>query len=258
MCLRLVRCQHCDLVYAPNPPKTEFLESAYSKASYNSQVEAKAASRSYAHALKPYISKLLGDRGAAVDVGTGNGAFLPWLLQQDFKPVIGIEPSLAAIKTAPPEIASLIKCGMFSEAMLNNIHPSLICSFMTLEHISDPKGLADIAFRALRSGGMIAIVVHNWRAPLNRLLGLRSPIIDVEHLQLFSHHSINSLLRQAGFQDIQCTSIVNTYPLSYWLKLSPIPTNCKQVLEILLNRLAIDQLPLSMPVGNTLAVGTKP
>ncbi len=258
MCLRLVRCQGCDLVYAPNPPSTEFLESAYSAASYDSQVEAQAASKSYAYALKPYISHLSQQRGAAVDVGAGNGALLPWLLQQGFKPVIGIEPSLAAIKTALPEITPLIQCGMFSETMLNNVHPSLICSFMTLEHISDPKVFAKSAFKALRSGGMIAIVVHNWRAPLNRLLGLRSPIIDVEHLQLFSHNSIDSLLKQAGFEDVQYTSIVNTYPLDYWLKLSPIPTNFKQVLEIFIKRLSLDKMPLSMAVGNVLAVGIKP
>ena len=196
MCFRLVRCQSCDLVYAPNPPSKEFLKSAYSAASYDSQIEAQAASQSYAYALKPYISQLSENRGAAVDVGAGNGALLPWLLQQDFKPVIGIEPSLAAIKSALPEIAPLIQCGMFSETMLANIHPSLICSFMTLEHISDPKVFTTSAFKALRAGGMIAIIVHNWRAPLNRLLGLRSPIIDIEHLQLFSPSSINLLLKQ--------------------------------------------------------------
>ena len=258
MCFRLVRCKRCDLVYAPNPPSTEFLESAYSTASYDSQEEAQAAAKSYAYALKPYIPRSSEERGAAVDVGAGNGALLPWLLKQGFKPVIGIEPSLAAIKAALPEIAPLIQCGMFSETLLNNIHPTLICSFMTLEHISDPKAFASNAFKALQPGGMIAIIVHNWRAPLNRFLGLRSPIIDVEHLQLFSDNSIDSLLRQAGFQAIQRTSLINTYPLDYWLKLSPLPTSFKQIFTLLLKRVALAKLPLSIPVGNMLTIGIKP
>ena len=258
MCFRLVRCKRCDLVYTPNPPSKEFLESAYRSASYDSQVEAQAAAKSYAHALQPYISWFSDVRGAAVDVGAGNGALLPWLLKQGFKPVIGIEPSLAAINAAHPEIAPLIQCGMFSETLLNNIHPTLICSFMTLEHISDPKAFASNAFKALQPGGMIAIIAHNWRAPLNRLLGLRSPIIDIEHLQLFSGSSINSLLRQAGFQAIQRTSLINTYPLDYWLKLSPLPTSFKQIIALMLKRVALATLPLSIPVGNMLAIGIKP
>jgi SAM-dependent methyltransferase len=258
MCFRLVRCKRCDLVYTPNPPSKEFLESAYSSASYDSQVEAQAAAKSYAYALSPYISRFSEERGAAVDVGAGNGALLPWLLKQGFKPVIGIEPSPAAIQAALPEIAPLIQCGMFSETLLNNIHPTLICSFMTLEHISDPKAFASNAFKALQPGGMIAIIVHNWRAPFNRLLGLRSPIIDVEHLQLYSSNSIDSLLKQAGFQAIQRTSFVNTYPLDYWLKLSPLPTSLKHIIVLLLKRLSLAKRPLSMPVGNMLAIGIKP
>ena len=111
--------------------------------------------------------------------------------------------------------------------MLTDVSPSLICSFMTLEHIDNPGDFVKTAYDLLEPGGMLAIVVHNWRAPLNRLLGLKSPIIDVEHLQLFSPQSARTLFTKTGFTSVDVQSIKNSYPLRYWLRLTPLPTGIK-------------------------------
>lgn len=257
MCLRLVRCTTCDLVYAPTPPATEFLEEAYSEADFDSNPEARAAARSYAAALTPHIASLKG-RNAAVDVGAGSGPLLPWLKEQGFSPVIGIEPSRAAIEAAPAEIQSMLREGMFSPEMLEGEQPSLICSFMTLEHVSDPRLLADTAYRLLEGGGAFAVVVHDWRAPLNRALGLRSPIIDIEHLQLFSPRSLSSLFERAGFTSIKMQSIKNAYPLRYWLRLTPLPASIKNVVLRLLEKVGLADRTFALSVGNMLAFGVKP
>ncbi|MBM3618988.1 MAG: class I SAM-dependent methyltransferase, partial [Alphaproteobacteria bacterium] len=102
MCLRLVRCLSCDLVYAPEPTAVEKLHESYSHAAFDSSQEAIAAARSYAKALKPYIGRIP-HRHAAVDVGAGSGPLLPLLSDEGFSPVIGIEPSRAAIDAAPEE-----------------------------------------------------------------------------------------------------------------------------------------------------------
>ena len=64
---------------------------------------------------------------------------------------------------------------------------------------------------------MLALVTHNVDAPLNRLLGRRSPIIDIEHLQLFSPNNLSFLLRQACFERVTVQSFQNCYPMWYWL-----------------------------------------
>jgi SAM-dependent methyltransferase len=257
MCLRLVRCHGCDLVYAPAPPAPEFLSRAYSEAAYDSLEEARFAAESYAKALAPHLAELA-TLGAAVDVGAGSGPLLPWLKGKGFSPVVGIEPSAAAIAAAPAEVAPMLRPGMFSPDMLGDIRPSLVCSFMTLEHIWDPRDFVRSVFSVLEPGGMIAIVVHDWRAPLNRLLSLRSPIIDVEHLQLFSPRSLHALLAGAGFDTIEQRAISNTYPLRYWLRLTPFPAGLKSGLGEMLERMRLTSLPLPMRVGNRLAVGLKP
>lgn len=257
MCLRLVRCIDCDLVYAPIQPATNFLATAYSEAAYDSGPEAQAAARSYAKALAPYLIRLSG-RSAAVDVGAGSGPLLPWLNECGFSPVIGIEPSHAAIEAASPAVRPMLREGMFSPALLADVRPSLLCSFMTLEHLADPSGFVGAAYELLEPGGMLVVVVHNWRAPLNRLLGLRSPIIDVEHLQLFSPQSMRTLLARAGFVSIDLQSISNAYPLQYWLRLTPLPEGIKTKIARTLNRIGLSDIQVSLRVGNILAVGIKP
>lgn len=257
MCLRLVRCTDCDLVYTPTPPATDFLLAAYSEAAYDSGPEAQAAARSYAKALTPYVASLAG-RSAAVDVGAGSGPLLPWLRESGFNPVIGVEPSRAAINAAPPAVRAMLREGMFSPVLLADVRPSLLCSFMTLEHLACPAKFISEAFELLEPGGMLAVVVHNWRAPLNRMLGLRSPIIDVEHLQLFSQHSMNRLLKKSGFVSINLQSICNTYPLRYWLRLTPLPVKVKVRIAGALDRIGLSNIQISLHVGNMLAVGSKP
>lgn len=257
MCLRLVRCKTCDLVYAPCPPANDYLKEAYSEAAYDSGPEAAAAARSYAKALKPYLTQL-SSRDAAVDVGAGSGPLLPWLQECGFKPVIGIEPSQAAIDAAPPSIKPMLKEGMFSTAMMQDCKVSLLCSFMTLEHVAEPEELVSTAYDLLQPGGMLAVVVHNWRAPLNRVLGLRSPIIDVEHLQLFSPKSLRTLITRAGFDSIDIKPIGNTYPLRYWLRLTPLPPRLKKALSSVLDAVGISDIQITARVGNMLAVAIKP
>lgn len=257
MCHRLVRCRRCDLVYAPVPPAEKSLTTAYADAAYDSTIEAQAAANSYATALTPYLSRLAG-RTSAVEVGAGSGPFLPWLQAWGFNTVIGIEPSRAAIASAPPAVRSMLKEGMFSPSLLGELRPSLLCSFMTLEHIGHPGEFVCQAYRLLEPGGMLAVVVHNWRAPLNRILGLRSPIIDVEHLQLFSPQSLRTLLAENGFDLVDIKPITNAYPLRYWLRLTPFPTLLKKWLNGAFDRIGISGLQLPLRVGNILAVGIKP
>lgn len=256
MRLRLVRCLHCDLVYAPSPPSPESLQKAYSAAAYDSAPEALAAARTYADALRHFVSSQK-NKKAAIDVGAGSGPLLPMLEQMGFSPVVGIEPSRAAIEAAAPDVRPMLREGMFTPALVADLQASLVCSFMTLEHLRDPAAFVGIAAQLLEPGGLLAVVVHDRRAWINRLLGMRSPIMDLEHLQLFSPASLRALLLGAGFRSVTLRSIRNTYPLRYWLRLTPLPESLKKALATLFTHLRLIDRPVSFSVGNLLAVGIK-
>jgi hypothetical protein len=113
------------------------------------------------------------------------------------------------------------------------------------------------AFKLLRSGGALFLIGHNRRSFSARLLGKKSPIFDIEHLQLFSPVSGKNLLEHAGFSNIELKPILNRYPLHYWLKLFPVPNGLKLRLITFLKMIKIGYVPLPLPAGNMAVIGYK-
>ena len=254
---RLLRCLSCDGLYAADPPDDEFLSLAYGQAAYDSGPEAACAASAYRAALE----KQAMNKDCALDVGAGDGAMLAEYLKMGFQAVVGIEPSRSAIAAAPDEIRPLLRPGLFAAEQVRDIQPTLISSFMTLEHLRDPAGFLRAACDLLQPGGLVAVVGHDWRAWLHRLLGRRSPIIDVEHLQLFSARSITALLAAAGFKDISIRRLQNRYPLAYWLRLGPPPLPGQigvTARKFVQKNPRLSRLTFSFNVGNIMALGVKP
>jgi hypothetical protein len=109
----------------------------------------------------------------------------------------------------------------------------------------------------LRSGGALVTVTHDHRSVVNRLLGRRSPIVDIEHMQLFGAKSIERLFASAGFGDVGSRSFVNRYALRYWFRLAPLPAGWKRRLDRTLRRPTLVRIKVGVNVGNRLAWGFK-
>jgi len=256
MSLRLVNCPSCNAVYAPELPNPDDIKRGYADAEFDTALEAAAAAQSYWDAL----SSALEDppRGPAIEVGSGTGAFLEHLAAAGFSPVIGVEPSAAAIAAATRDAKTMLRLGTFEETEFPLDYFVLFACFQTLEHLIEPSELVASAFRLLRPGARIALVAHNRTAWVNRRLGRRSPIIDIEHLQLFCPRSIRTLLDRAGFADVKVLPLRNTYPLRYWIRLLPLPRAFKNTIIAGLSGLRLDRLPVTLAVGNMLVVARKP
>jgi hypothetical protein len=112
-------------------------------------------------------------------------------------------------------------------------------------------------FPLLKKGGVLLLVCHNRRSLSARILGTRSPIFDIEHLQLFSRRSVQFLMNAAGYRDIQIRAVYNRYPLSYWVKLFPLPGAIKRSAMTVVERTGIGRLPLMLPAGNLAVAGFK-
>jgi len=253
---RLLSCPVCDLLYASPVPPVRALEPAYREAAYDSAEEADCASRTYGAVLRRFIGRLP-DRDGALDIGAGDGAFLERLLDEGFTRVCGVEPSAAPLRAAKAEVRPLLHQGMFDAAEFQSGSLSLVTCFQTLEHLYDPLAMCRSAYGLLKEGGAAFFVCHDRQAVSARLLGARSPIFDIEHLQLFSPRSVRSLLERSGFADIEVGSLRNRYPLHYWMKLLPLPAGLKSGLVGLLKRTGLGHLPISIPAGNMTAIGFK-
>jgi SAM-dependent methyltransferase len=179
---------------------------------------------------------LPGDCGAALEIGTGNGALLAHLRAMGFSEVTGIDPSRAAADSAAPAVRPMIRVESFDGASLPRAHYSLIVANQTLEHVTNPYELLEAVRQLLRPRGTLMIVSHNYGHPLMRLLGARSPIIDIEHLQVFSPASLELALTRAGFQTVEIRAFANRYPLHSSVRLMPIPRTIKRPLHAWLRR----------------------
>ena len=253
---RLIDCPGCDLLYANPLPGEACLADGYTRAAYDSGVESHFAAATYA-ALLADIAGRLPDRSGALDIGAGDGAFLEELLQQGFDGVVGVEPSQAPIAAARAAVRPLLKEGVFRGDDFAPASLSLVTCFQTLEHLNDPVETTHAVWRLLKPGGAAFFICHDRRAFSARLLGRKSPIFDIEHLQLFSAGSARYLLEQAGFQDVKIMPIINRYPLRYWLRLVPLPNRFKRALTAVLDRLGMGCMAIPMPAGNIAAVGFK-
>jgi len=256
MRLRLVSCPDCDLVYASHVPAPEALARAYEAAAFDSGPEARSAARTYIRAMGALLRELP-DRHGTLDIGTGDGAFLGELLDAGFTGVGGIEPSTQPITAAEPRLAGLIEHDVFRPDVRQQGSLSLVTCFQTIEHVPDPAELVRDATRLLKPGGLLALVCHDRRSPVNRLLGLRSPIIDIEHQQLFSPKSVTRLLEGAGLEEVGVQAIRNRYPLRYWARLVPLPRRAGEWVERRLLPGRVGDRMLSLPVGNLLAWGRR-
>jgi SAM-dependent methyltransferase len=254
---RLVRCPTCSLVYVPLPPAQDTLAAAYHEAAYDSAQEAEDAAACYAQAITPVLRRIAHPR-SALEIGTGTGVFLDQLARAGFSELVGVEPSVAAIAAAPPGRRAWIREGIFREVDFDPESFDLVCCFMTMEHVADPAEVAAAAFRLLRPGGAFVTVTHDYRSAVNRVLGRRSPIIDVEHMQLFSDTSLRELFARSGYCDVELRAFVNRYRLDYWLRLTPLPEGAKGVLASLLSHTGLARVKLGVNVGNMLCAGYKP
>jgi hypothetical protein len=110
----------------------------------------------------------------------------------------------------------------------------------------------------LKPGGHILALNHNVGAWSARLLGERSPIVDIEHTYLYSPATMRAIFAKAGFTDARVRSVRNTYSLAYLAQLAPLPAMIKaRVLPSLRSSLA-GRTRLTVPLGNLCLIARKP
>jgi SAM-dependent methyltransferase len=250
----LVQCLECDLAYADEPPSQDDLAHAHHVADYDSSEEADDAAATYMRAMQPLLNALP-RRESVLEIGTGTGALLEHLAQQGFTEFVDVEPSAAAIAAAPQHRRAWIQEGVFQEQNFAPGSFDLICCFMTMEHLPIRKSLLS-AFRLPRPGGAFVTVTHGYRGRLNRLLGKSSPMIDIEHMQLFSDLSIRTLFETTGYRDVQVQRFVNRYAFRYWWRLAPAPDPMKRPMAMAAEVVHLDGVNLGLDVGNSMTSET--
>lgn len=251
---QIVRCLVCGLVYSNPILEENKLNSLYNKSIFTYDDQVPFLNTTYLN----YLNKLSNfgmKRGRILDIGCGNGFFLDQAKKSGFEEVYGIEPSIDAIKKANPSTAKTITHGMFKKGVFRENFFDVVTIFQTLDHVVDPNSMIEEAKRILKPNGLILALNHDSDSITAKILGDKSPIFDIEHIYLYNKKTMRKLFENKGFEVIRILDVSNTYPLNYWVRMSPLPAK-RKILNLLVKS-KVGNIELSINGGNIALIGRK-
>jgi SAM-dependent methyltransferase len=246
---RVVRCRACDLVRSDPVLGAEGLARLYQASTFEYGDELDGLRATYGKALE-WLAELVPARAGLLDIGTGSGFVLELAHDSGWGDVRGVEPSEDAIAKARPDIQPRIAADMMRPGLFAPGSFDAVTMFQVLDHMPDPVGLLEECRRVLRPGGVVLAFNHNVSAWSARLMGERSPIIDVEHTYLYSPATIRTLFDRSGFDVVSVRPVRNTYSIRYLAHLLPLPAAQKRPLLSLLQGSRIGGREATVPLGN--------
>ena len=244
----LFECQNCKTLFTNRNVNLVQLLKNYEIAEYDSNIEAKYAAKTYVKNLQKALPNF---KGSVLDIGAGDGAFLSAAQGVLATSNLGIEPSIKAIAKNDDNRVNIKNIAI--EDLETNQKFDLVTCFQTIEHLNNPREFINNIKRFIKPGGYFAISCHNRLSFANKILGEKSPIFDVEHLQVFTDRGIEKLFSGLNFEIVYSNMYRNKYPLSYWLKIAPVGEKIKDYVE---TRKKVFSFGISVNVGNHLIVGT--
>ncbi|MCX5786818.1 MAG: class I SAM-dependent methyltransferase [Elusimicrobia bacterium] len=254
---RTVKCNTCGLVRSDPVADTETLSRLYAASTLDYYSEIQNIRRTYGRYLAK-AGKYLSPARSLLEIGCGSGFFLEEAFGRGYTKVRGVEPSAPAAEKAAPSVRSNIRVSVMKPGLFAEGEFDIVCMFQVLDHIPDPGALLDGCLRALRPGGAILVLNHNIDAVSARLMGERSPIVDIEHTFLYGGRTLPRLVESRGFEVKEAGPVFNTYSLNYLTRLLPLPPALKRAALWALERSGAGRLALRAPLGNIYLIAVKP
>ena len=243
----LFECENCKTLFTNRNVNLSELLKNYENAEYDSNLEAKYAAKTYVKYLQRALPNF---NGSILDIGAGDGSFLSAAQGVIATSNLGIEPSIKAIAKNQDNRVNIRNIAV--EDLSTDEKFDLVTCFQTIEHLNNPREFIHNIKKFINPGGYFAVSCHNRMSLVNKILAEKSPIFDVEHLQVFTHLGIEKLFSGLDFEIMYSRKYKNKYPLSYWLKIAPISERIKDYVEI---RKKFFSLGISINVGNHLIIG---
>lgn len=249
---QIVKCNTCGLVRS-NPVLSENkVNSFYADSKCCYKEEAPFVAETYKKLLNTLMLKHPGSYQSLIEVGCGTGFFLEKAIELGFKDIIGFEPSRDCYKQATDHIKKHIIQDVYRPELLGEKKYDIAASFHVWDHLSDPRKSLLSLIENLRPGGHVLMVCHDVESWSAKILGSYSPIFDIEHVYLFSQQTIRKLYESAGLDVVEVGSLMNCYPLGYWLRMLPAMGGVAKALPLIVRNVRV-----SLRAGNLYIYGKK-
>jgi len=232
-------CTNCLTLVTPPDSGSKVLDE-YRNSAHESTLESHFAAATYAQLVQKHLTHA---PDAVLDIGCSDGAFLIAMANRGSRVLEGIEPSEAAAKLVTDTRVKVHLHGFESYGTTRRFN--LVTIFQTIEHLVDPHTTLKRARLLCTDDGHLMIVCHDRLSVVNRILGTRSPIFDLEHLQIFSQDGLRKLLSTCGFEIQLMQRFTNRYPLSYAMRLAGIEVSRQSFAT---------RLTVPVPAGNIFVI----
>lgn len=206
-------CGSCRYLFTENVEISN-LSDQYRESIHESSNESEFAANTYVRLFRKFGQ---GVPKSALDVGCSDGRFLSKLIDIGTEFVIGIEPSIDAVRYIKNPDINVFQ-GTLEEFTTASKFDAVFL-LQTIEHIPSPEIVLHRLMNLVAPKGLLMIVCHDRHSLVNRLLGQRSPVFDIEHLQIFNKKAIGRMIEREGYRVAISKRFTNRYPLSYALRL---------------------------------------
>jgi SAM-dependent methyltransferase len=253
---RIVRCSRCGLLRSDPSANPSDLAGLYEKSGFDYAAEVPHLRKTYGRYLRG-LRRHRNSLHSLLEIGGGSGFVLEEALDLGFEKVRGVDPSAAAVASAAPRVREHIQARMMERGLFEPESFDAICMFQVLDHVADPVALLSECVTLLRPDGLLLLLQHDAGAWSARLLGERSPIVDVEHPYLYSRTTLRKLLSANGLTVVQSGAAVNLYSAGYLGRLLPLPRRTKAWFLRALARSGLGRMPLWVPLGNQYCIARR-
>jgi 2-polyprenyl-3-methyl-5-hydroxy-6-metoxy-1,4-benzoquinol methylase len=208
----LVECKTCGLVYLnPRPTKEEINE--YYPPWYHSRAEKEIVDIEktmiwgipWREAMQKKAKPILRHKkeGRILDIGCGDGSLLKFMKELGWE-THGIDFNEGSANYAREVLGLDVFAGRLEEVSCPEDFFDIIILFHVLEHLPDPLKTLERVRPLLKEDGVLLIEVPNFasfeaRVFRSRWIGIAAPV----HLHQFAPHTLEAMLKSAGFNTIE-------------------------------------------------------
>lgn len=215
------RCTNCELLYCPWYFSDEQLSILYSDMPDNLLGEDKSVISRTQSGYVNQIAKFTKEVKTYLEVGPDIGLVTNSVVKR-FEPetVILIEPNLSVHPQLKQSATPTKNINIYlNHSNFEPNKPDLCVGVHVYDHLLNPLNELKDLFHSSATGAKIAIVVHNEKSFLRKVLSKRWPPFCLQHPQLYNKKTLTNLLEKAGWTNVIIRPTTNWFSLDHFVKM---------------------------------------